>query len=168
MGKVLLILIDQLMSVVSAGEYRCIEEATECAPGSGCIVDCDGLARDVESATGGIVDEGTVQELCGRGVGAVGGLVAEALARAWPITADTLDFSGSATISGIADDWSCDDGAVSGACAARLGKASWDKDLNSASPAVRDARDGKWTGHFFFRLMDRLPGAWEATRPWDY
>ena len=80
----------------------------------------------------------------------------------------TLDFSGSATISGIADDWSCDDGAVSGACAARLGKASWDKDLNSASPAVRDARDGKWTGHFFFRLADRLPGAWEATRPWDY
>jgi hypothetical protein len=168
MGKVLLILVDQLMSVVTAGEYHCIDEATECAPGGGCIVDCDGLARDVENATGGIVDEGTVQELCGRGVRAVGGIWAEALARAWPITADTLDFSGSATISGIADDWSCDGGAVSGACAARLGKASWDKDLNSSNPAVRDGRDGKWTGHFFFRLVDRLPGAWEAKRPWQY
>ena len=168
MGKVLLILVDQLMSVVTAGEYHCIDEATWCAPGSGCIVDCEGLARDVENATDGIVDAGTVQELCGRGVRAVGGIVEEALARAWPITADTLDFSGSATISGIADDGSCDGGAVSGACAARLGKASWDKDLNSSSAAVRDARDGKWTGHFFFRLVDRLPGAWEATRPWEY
>ena len=168
MGKVLLILVDQLMSVVTAGEYHCIDEATWCAPGSGCIVDCEGLARDVENATDGIVDAGTVQELCGRGVRAVGGIVEEALARAWPITADTLDFSGSATISGIADDGSCDGGAVSGACAARLGKASWDKDLNSSNAAVRDARDGKWTGHFFFRLVERLPGAWEATRPWEY
>jgi len=70
----------------------------------GCIVDCDGLARDVESATDGIVDEGTVQALCGRGVRAVGEAVAQALARAWPVSADTLDFSGSASISGVADE----------------------------------------------------------------
>jgi len=168
MGKLLLILVDQLMSVVTAGEYRCIAEATECAQGTGCIVDCDGVARDVENATEGIVDEATVRELCGRGVREVGAIVEEALARAWPVTADTLDFSGSATVSGIADDWACDDGAVSGTCAARLGNRRWDKDLNSPDPAVRDERDGKWTGHFFFRLADRLPGAWEATRPWEY
>src|SRR5205814_9152036 len=104
MGKVLLILYDQLMGVLTAGEFQCIEEATECAPGMGCIVDCDGLAGDVESATDGIVDAATVQALCGRGMRAVGRVVAQALARAWPIPADTLDFSGSASGSGVADD----------------------------------------------------------------
>ena len=82
MGKVLLILYDQLLGVVTGGEFQCIEEATECAPGMGCIVDCDGLARDVESATDGIVDEGTVQALCGRGMRAIGDGVVQALARA--------------------------------------------------------------------------------------
>jgi hypothetical protein len=144
MGKVLLILYDQLMGVVSGGEFQCIEEATECAPGMGCIVDCDGLARDVESATGGIVDEATVQALCGRGMRAIGGAVAQSLARAWPVTADILDFSGSASVSGT-DDWACDEGLSAGGCAARL--------------------EGEWTGDFFFRLDHTLPGAWEATRP---
>jgi hypothetical protein len=99
MGKVILILYDQLMGVVTGGEFQCIEEATECAPDMGCIVDCDGLARDVESATDGIVDEGTVQALCGRGVRAIGDIVAQSLARAWPISADTLEFGGSASVS---------------------------------------------------------------------
>src|SRR5205814_843224 len=93
-----------LMGVLTAGEFQCIEEATECAPGMGCIVDCDGLAGDVESATDGIVDAATVQALCGRGMRAVGRVVAQALARAWPLPADTLDFSGSASGSGVADD----------------------------------------------------------------
>jgi hypothetical protein len=165
MGKVLLILYDQLIGIVSGGEFQCIQEATECAPGMGCIVDCDGLGRDIESATGGIVDEATVQALCGRGMRAIGDAVAQALARVWPITADTLDFSGSAGVSGLADDWACEEGGSAGACAARLGKESWDKDLNSADPALRERRDGRWTGDFFFRLERDLPGAWEATRP---
>ena len=146
MGKVLLILYDQLLGVVTGGEFQCIEEATECAPGMGCIVDCDGLARDVESATDGIVDEGTVQALCGRGMRAVGDAVVQALARAWPISADTLEFSGSASISGVADDWACDEGGGAAGCAARLG-------------------DGRWSGDFFFRLDRKLPGTREATRP---
>ncbi|TMB10806.1 MAG: hypothetical protein E6J66_10815 [Deltaproteobacteria bacterium] len=63
MGKVLLILYDQLLGVVTGGEFQCIEEATECAPGMGCIVDCDGLARDVESATdGGVADEARLED----------------------------------------------------------------------------------------------------------
>ena len=165
MRKVLLILYDELMGIVSGGEFQCIEEATACAPGMGCIVDCDGLGRDVESATDGIVDEATVQALCARGVRAVGELVSEALAQAWPIGADTLDFSGSATVSGATDDSACDEGGTPGTCAARLGRESWDRDLNSTDPAARERRDGAWSGDFFFRLERRLPGAWEATRP---
>ena len=164
MKKVLLILIDQLMTAVTAGEYRCIEEATGCAPGTGCLVDCDGLGADVEDATDGIVDSGTVQQLCGAAVRGIGETVASELARAWPVTADALDFSGSASISGTAADFSCDDGGVEGACAARLGNARWDKDLNSSSAGVREGRDGKWTGDFFYRHLGRLPGAWQATR----
>src|SRR5207237_1396783 len=141
MGKVLLILVDQLMSVVTAGEYQCIDEATECAPGSGCIVDCDGLARDVENATDGIVDEGTVQELCGRGVRAVGGIVEDALARARPITADTLDITGSVTSSRIADDGSGDRGAPSGAPdVAAISRCSRKSDRSCAFTATARAR----------------------------
>ena len=77
---------------------------------------------------------------------AVGDAVVQALARAWPISADTLEFSGSASISGVADDWKCDEGGGAAGCAARLG-------------------DGRWSGDFFFRLDRKLPGTWEATRP---
>src|SRR5437667_293832 len=151
MGKVLLILIDQLMSVVSAGEYRCIDEATWCAPGSGCIVDCEGLARDVENATGGIVDAGTVQELCGRGVRAVGGIVEEALARAWPITADPLDFSGSATIARIADDGSW---AFTATARART---RWLR----ASSGARSTAASRWR-----RASSRSPPAYAGNAAW--
>jgi hypothetical protein len=146
MGKVLLILVDQLLTLVTGGEYHCIEEATLCASGGDCLVDCLGLGRDVENATEGIVDSGTVEQLCAHGVRAAGELVVEALARAWPVTADTLDFSGSAVISGQADDSVCHRGAVPRACASRLG-------------------EGRWTGDLFFRLLERQPGTWEARRP---
>jgi len=147
MGKVILILFDQLLAQITGGEYRCIEEATLCPPGGGsCMADCEGIARDVESATDGLVDSGTVEELCGRGVRAWGDLAVEALAHAWPVTADTLDFSGSALISGQADDEVCHRGAVPGTCAALLG-------------------GGRWTGDLFFQLLQRQPGAWEAWRP---
>src|SRR6266850_138430 len=146
MGKVLLILFDQLLTLVTGGEYHCIEEATLCTQDGGCLVDCAGLGRDVESATDGIVDSGTVEQLCAHAVRETGDLVVQALALAWPLSADTLDFSGSAVISGQADDSLCQSGAVPGDCAARLGA-------------------GRWTGDLFFRLLERQPGTWEAARP---
>ena len=164
MGKVLLILVDQLIALVTAGESHCIDEVTACRPGGNCLVDCQGLGSDVEGATGGIVDSGTVEQLCDGAVRSAGDVWVEGLSRMWPVSADTLDFSGGATISGQADDWECDEGGVPGTCAARLGNAAWDRDLNSPDPAVREGRDGWWTGDFFFRLAHPLPGAWRARR----
>ena len=146
MGKVILILFDQLLTLVTGGEYHCIDEATLCPLGGACLVDCEGLGRDVESATSGIVDSGTVEQLCGHGVRAWGELMVEALARAWPVTAETLDFSGSALISGQVDDSVCHSGTPPGTCAALLGA-------------------GEWTGDLFFDLLHRQHGAWEAWRP---
>jgi hypothetical protein len=146
MGKVLLILVDQLLTLVTGGEYHCIDEATLCMPGGGCMVDCDGLALDVEGATDGVLDSGTVQHLCAGAVQGMGQVVVEALATAWPLTADTLDFDGSALIGGRADDSSCDRGAASGACAGSL-------------------RAGTWSGDFFFKMLRSQPGTWEAVRP---
>ena len=164
MGKVILILVDQLIALVTGGEDRCIEEMTACRDGGSCLVDCEGLGRDVEEATDGIVDSGTVGQLCGGAVRAWGEIWVEALAQAWPVSADTLDFSGGAGIYGQADDFVCDEGGVPGTCAARLGTAAWDRDLNSPDPGVREGRDGWWSGDFFFRLGHRLPGAWRARR----
>jgi hypothetical protein len=146
MGKVILILFDQLLTLVTGGEYHCIDEATLCPPGGACLVDCEGLGRDVERATSGIVDSGTVEQLCAHGVRAWGELMVEALARAWPVTAETLDFSGSALISGQVDDSVCHRGTPPGTCAAQLGA-------------------GEWTGDLFFDLLHRQPGTWEAWRP---
>jgi hypothetical protein len=100
----------------------------------------------VESATSGIVDSGTIEQLCAHGVRAWGELMVEALARAWPVTAETLDFSGSALISGQVDDAVCHRGTPPGTCAAQLGA-------------------GEWTGDLFFDLLHRQPGTWEAWRP---
>ena len=147
MGKVILILFDQLLTLLTGGEYHCIDEATLCPPGGGsCMVDCEGIGRDVESATDGILDSGTVQQLCGHGVKAWGDLAVEALAGAWPVTADTLDFSGAALITGQVDDEVCHSGSVPDTCAAMLGA-------------------GEWTGDLFFRLLKRQPGRWDAVRP---
>src|SRR6267142_1182823 len=62
------------------------------------------------------------------------------------ITGDTLDFSGSAAISGQADDEVCHQGSVPGTCAGRL-------------------EAGQWTGDFFFQLLQRQPGTGAAWRP---
>jgi len=166
MGKIVLILFDQLLALVTGGEYRCMDEATECRIGGSCMVACEDFGTDIESATDGIVDSGTVEALCGGTVRAWGEVWIQALSQAWPVTADTLDFSGRATIAGHADDDFCDEGGAAGTCAARLGNTAWDRDLNSPDPARRDARDGRWSGDFFFKLDHRLPGAWRATRPW--
>jgi hypothetical protein len=164
MGKIVLILVDQLIALVSGGEYHCIDEVTACPPGGPCLVDCTGLGADIDGATDGIVDSGTVEALCSGAVRAWGQIWMEGLARMWPVGADTLDFSGSATISGHTDDANCDEGAVPDTCGARLGNARWDADLNSGDPAVRERRDGSWSGDFFFRLVHPLPGAWRGTR----
>ena len=166
MGKIILILFDQLLALVTGGEYRCIDEATECSVGGSCLVACEALGADIENATDGIVDSGTIEALCGGSVRAWGEVWITALSQAWPVTADTLDFSGRASITGRADDDFCDEGVAAGTCAARLGNTAWDRDLNSPDPDRREARDGRWTGDFFFNVGHRLPGAWHATRPW--
>ncbi|HTO97088.1 MAG TPA: hypothetical protein VMK66_08620 [Myxococcales bacterium] len=164
MGKIVLILVDQLISLVSGGQYHCIDEATECRGGD-CLVDCRGLGDDVDGATDGVVDSGTIDALCSGAVREWGKIWIEGLAQMWPATADTLDFSGRAGIYGSTDDSACDEGGAGGECAARMGKRSWDRDLNSGDPAIREGRDGSWSGDFFFQTVHKLPGAWRATRP---
>ncbi|MCA1828211.1 MAG: hypothetical protein LC689_14885 [Myxococcales bacterium] len=165
MGKVILVLIDTLISFVTP--YHCIEEITDCTPGPGnCpLIDCYGLGQDVESATGGLVPAGTIESICDGVVTAAGKTVTDLLATAWPLTADVLDFTGHASVSGAAGDPSlCDGGGAT--CAAQLGNADYDKDLGAACfQPPKEARDGYWTGDFFFKVLHKLPGAWEATRP---
>ena len=65
----------------------------------GDIVDTVGATGQLQAVTTvqvGTQVSGTVQQLCGHGVKAWGDLAVEALAGAWPVTADTLDFSGAA------------------------------------------------------------------------
>lgn len=165
MGKVLLVLVDTLISLVTP--YHCIDEITDCTPGPGnCpLIDCYGLGQDVESATGGLVPGSTIEAICDGVVTAAGQAVTQLLATAWPITADVLDFNGHAGISGATDVSNCDSGGGA-TCAAQLGNDNYDKDLGGqcfASP--KETRDGYWTGDFFFKVLHKLPGAWEATRP---
>ena len=165
MGKVLLVLIDTLISFVTP--YHCIQEITDCTPGPGnCpLIDCYGLGQDVENATGGLVPGGTIEAICDGVVTAAGKAVTDLLASAWPLTADILDFTGHAGVSGAADPSNCDGGGGA-SCAARLGNDNYDKDLGAACfQAPKETRDGYWTGDFFFKVLHKLPGAWEATRP---
>ena len=37
--------------------------------------------------------------------------------------------------------------------------------LSSANDAAKTNRDGYWSGDYFFKLVHKLPGAWEAKRP---
>ena len=165
MGKVLLVLIDTLISFVTP--YHCIEEITDCTPGPGnCpLIDCYGLGQDVENATGGLVPGGTIEAICDGVVTAAGKAVTDLLASAWPLTADILDFTGHAGVSGSADPSNCDGGGGA-SCAAKLGNDNFDKDLGTACfQPPKESRDGYWTGDFFFKVLHKLPGAWEATRP---
>ncbi len=145
MAKVVLVLVDELISVVTGGQFQCIEEATDCNGGNACLVDCTGLAQDIDGATSGIVDAATVEPLCQEGVTLAGTAVSRALARVWPTSADVLDFDGSAAISGAADESACAGDVAPGTCAATL--------------------DGSWSGDFFFKLVHQLPGRWTAKRP---
>lgn len=167
MGKVLLVLVDQIISYVTP--YHCIDEITDCSPGAGhCpLVDCYGLSQDLAGPgtwLGGFVDPGAVEQLCDGVVTTAGQAVTQLLATVWSPTADVLDFSGHATVSGAAQDPSvCEAGTST--CASQLGNDAWDKDLNSTSSAIVDGRDGNWSGDFFFKVVGKLPGAWEAKRP---
>jgi hypothetical protein len=155
MGKVVLVLIDYLTAIVSAGQYHCIDEATDCNSANGCIVDCSGLANDISSATNGIVPAQRLEPLCGEAVAEVGRTVSAALAALWSPTVDTLQFSGRATIRVDPELSSCDDSS-GGVCAIQLGNDAWD------GLPLRD-RDGAWDGTLF--SVKNLPGSWQATRP---
>ena len=74
-----------------------------------------------------------------------GNAVTGALAHVWPVSADVLDFAGTAAISGTADETACTGDVAPGTCAANL--------------------DGTWSGDFFYKLVHPLPGRWSATRP---
>jgi hypothetical protein len=155
MGKIVLVLVDYLTAIISAGEYHCIDEATDCSSTNGCIVDCPGLASDISAATNGIVPAQRLEPLCGEAVAEVGQAVSAGLASLWSPTVDTLQFSGHATIQVDATSSSCDD-ISSAVCAIQLGNDDWD------GVPLRD-RDGAWDGTLF--SVKNLPGSWQATRP---
>jgi hypothetical protein len=166
MGKVLLALIDLIISYVTP--YHCIDEITDChaGPGNCPLVNCYGLSQDLAGPgtwLGGFIDPGSLEGLCDGVVTTSGQAVTQLLATVWSPTADVLDFSGHATVSGAVDSSACEGGSTS--CAAKLGNDTWDKDLNSSNSATVNARDGNWTGDFFFKVIGKLPGSWEATRP---
>ena len=130
-------------------------------------MDCYGLSLDLAGPgtfLGGFIDPGTLEGLCDGVVTTAGQAVTQLLATVWKPTADILDFSGHASVSGTAASASaCEAGSSN--CAAQLGNASWDKDPNSSSSGTVDGRDGNWTGDFFFKVVGKLPGSWQATRP---
>jgi len=163
MGKVLLVLIDMIISYGTP--YHCIDEITDCHPGPGnCpLVDCYGLSVQTSKALGGFVDPRTIESLCDGVVSSAGQAATQILATVWSPTADVLDFNGHAVVSGNADSSICEGGNTS--CAARLGNDNWDKDLNSSNTTTRGNRDGNWTGDFFFKAIKKLPGGWGAKRP---
>jgi hypothetical protein len=162
MGKVILVLIDLIISYVTP--YHCIDEITDChaGPGNCPLIDCYGLGQDADNLISGI--GGTVEAICDGVVTVAGQTVTQALAGAWPLNAELLAFGGHAAVSGAADVSACDAGSA-GNCAGQLGNDSYDKDLHSGNGTTRANRDGAWDGDFFFKLVHKLPGSWEARRP---
>jgi hypothetical protein len=161
MGKVILVVLDLIISYVTP--YHCIDEVTDCHPGPGnCpLIDCYGLGQDADNLIPGI--GGTVEAICDGVVTAAGHAVTQGLAGAWPINAELLDFSGRALVSGTAAASVCDAGSPGG-CAGQLGNDEYDADLHGKGATI-DNRDGNWSGDFFFKLVHKLPGAWVAKRP---
>ena len=165
MGKVILVLIDLIISYVTP--YHCIDEITDCKPGPGnCpLVDCYGFGQDVENSTGGLVPADLAEAACDAAVTGAGQLLTQLLANVWNPNVDTLDFSGHAAVSSsVVDESNCDPGASPGTCRAQLGNDNWDLDLNAHS-GPKATRDGFWQGQFFMSVVKNLPGAWEAKRP---
>src|SRR5205085_9496427 len=121
-----------------------------------------GLGQDADGLIPGI--GGTVEAICDGVVTAAGQAVTQALAGAWPLNAELLDFNGHAIVSKTAEISMCDAGSP-GNCAGQLGNDNYDKDLRSTNSTTRANRDGAWDGDFFFKLLHKLPGSWEAKRP---
>jgi hypothetical protein len=163
MGKVILVLIDLIISY--ATPYHCIDEITDCHPGPGnCpLINCYGLGQDANGLIPGI--GGTVEAICDGVVTAAGRAVTAALAGAWPLNAELLNFGGHAAVTKLSADTSACDAGSPGNCAGQLGNDNYDKDLHSKNGTTRDNRDGNWDGDFFFKLLKKLPGSWEAKRP---
>ena len=103
-----------------------------------------------------------MEGICDAVVTGAGQGATQALTGPWPINTELLDFSGHAGLSGSADGPACDSGTN---CAVQLGNDSYDPDLHSANDAAKTNRDGYWSGDYFFKLVHKLPGAWEAKRP---
>jgi hypothetical protein len=170
MSKVVLVLVDRIIYFVTHYQYRCIEDATDCAPGKTCMVNCHGLGKSVGRWSVGLVPAGLVERLCGTATRAAGQLVTQALVKTWNPSADVLDFNGHASVthfntaSGGATNPDACDAPSPGNCAGQIGNDNYDKDLHK-SGGTRDSRDGNWGGDYFFKLLHNLPGAWEAKRP---
>lgn len=156
MGKVILIIVDYIISLTTP--YHCIDEATDCQKGQPCLIDCPQLGQDIANVTNGIIDAGTGEAICDQVVTTLGQTITQLLANAWPLNADVLDFSGHATIHVGTDATACTTGVN---CADQLGKDTFERDLAKNV----GARDGWWEGDFFFKLLHKLPGAFEAQRP---
>jgi hypothetical protein len=151
--QVALAAIDVLLG--AATPWRCVEEATDCTDGKTCAIDCSGLGSWTHRLTG-IVPASAVEAGCASTVAAAGRAAGKLLGEI-AFASDTLDFGGSATISRVGADESCESGT---SCAGQLGNDAFDRDLR-LNPA---ARDGSWQGAFFDPLARDLPGAWEARR----
>ncbi len=159
MGKVILIIVDYIIALTTP--YHCIDEATDCQKGQPCLIDCPQLGRDISNLTNGIIDAGTGEQICDTVVTTLGQTITGLLANAWPIKADALDFQGHATIHAGSDTSFCPDIEPGALCADQLGNDTFERDL---AKNVK-ARDGWWEGDFFFKFIDKLPGAFEAQRP---
>jgi hypothetical protein len=156
MGKVILIIVDYIIALTTP--YHCIDEATDCQKGQPCLIDCPQLGQDISNLTNGIIDAGTGEAICDTVVTTLGQTITGLLANVWPVNADVLDFSGHASIHAGTDTSACTTGQN---CADQLGKDSFELDLAKNV----NARDGWWEGDFFFKLIGKLPGAFEAQRP---
>jgi hypothetical protein len=160
MGKVLLVVIDYLLSLTTP--YHCINDATDCHKGSACLVDCPQLGQDISNLTRGFISPDDGEMICDTVVSTAGQAITGLLANAWPVNADVLDFSGHATIHEPGKNDPPNTDCTSGTrCADLLGNDNFDRDLRKNTAA----RDGNWEGDFFFKVIRKLPGAWEAKRP---
>jgi hypothetical protein len=167
MGAVVAAVIDALLGRFTP--WHCIAEATDCAPGAPCIVDCPNLARSLSRLSGGTLGVAGLEQICGGAVALLGRQMSQALERT-SFEADALTFSGHARISGFAgdgagavapDESTCDSRQL---CANQLGSDDFDRQTRADARQHTSARDGSWEGSFFRRTPSHMPGGWEAKR----
>jgi|GEM_PF-1622671 len=154
MGKVVLAVIDELLALTTP--WNCIDEATDCAGGNPCIVDCVGVGNFADGIISGTGE--TVTQLCDGAVTVLGQQLTKILATI-TFKTDLIDFTGHASISRVGVDNSACDSMSN--CAGQLGVETYDHDLRH-NP---DTRDGYWEGSFFYDVIPNMPGAFNARRP---